>query len=432
MPSLRSLCLSLALAFLTAAPGLAAQAGSFAIRNVRVFDGARTIPRANVVVRDGRIAAVAPGAAIPAGLPVIDGSGKTLLPGLIDSHVHVFPGAQANALRFGVTTVLDMFDLSHEFAKWRAQRRSLARTNEADTWAAGTGATVKGGAPLELLPRGMHVPTLARASDARAFVDARVAEGSDYIKLFIENLSEYGKAGQMPTLSPAEVCAVIAAAHADGKLAIVHVQAEWAAEEAIRCHADALAHIFFDRPADPAFVKMAKDHHIFVETTLDVLAHEANSPLPRDIAANPSVAPWLSAAQKSALLDRSKKPHPEFLANALATAAALHAAGVPILAGTDAPNPGTAFGISLHEELQLLVRAGFTPAEALNAATALPARIFHLGRRGRIVKGGRADLLLVDGDPTKNIAATLDIVRIWKNGFAIDRTPPKPAPERKS
>jgi imidazolonepropionase-like amidohydrolase len=92
-----------------------------------------------------------------------------------------------------------------------------------------------------------------------------------------------------------------------------------------------------------------------------------------------------------------------------------------LLAGTDAPNPGTAHGISLHEELQILVKAGYTPEQALNAATALPARIFHLGNRGRIAVGARADLVLIDGDPTRNIADTLSIYRVWKNGYSIDR-----------
>lgn len=102
---------------------LAASSNSFAIRDVRVFDGA----------------------------------GKTLLPGLINAHVHVFPGAQKNALRFGVTTELDMFDVSHDHAKWKAQRERLTRTNEADTWASGIGVTVKGGAPIQSLPPGFDV-----------------------------------------------------------------------------------------------------------------------------------------------------------------------------------------------------------------------------------------------------------------------------------
>ncbi|HKD21573.1 MAG TPA: amidohydrolase family protein [Rhizomicrobium sp.] len=403
----------------------AAPANSFAVRGVRVFDGERTIERANVVVADGRIAAVGPDAPIPPGLDVIDGAGKTLLPGLIDSHVHVFPGAQKDALRFGVTTELDMFDLVRDFAKWKAQRQSFARTDEADTWAAGLGVTVKDGAPLQELPPGFTVPTLASAADAKGFIDARVAEGSDYIKVFIENLSEYHGKKSLPTLSPAEVCAVIDAAHADGRMAIVHAQAEWAAREAISCGADGLAHMFPDEAADADFLNFAKAHHIFVETTDDVWAGVSGLDFASKLAADPRVAPYLSPSQKATLGAAEKRTVPQFFPTALANTRALHAAGVPILAGTDAPNPATAHGVALHEELQILVQAGFTPEKALNAATALPDAIFKLGDRGHVRAGDRADLLLVSGDPTKNISDTLSIVRIWKNGYAVDRTPPK-------
>jgi imidazolonepropionase-like amidohydrolase len=408
------------------ASALAAPDNSFAIRDVRVFDGDKTIAKANVVVADGRIAAVAPDAPIPAGVPVIDGAGKTLLPGLIDSHVHVFRGAQADALRFGVTTELDMFDVGGDFKKWKAQRESLAKTDEADTWASGVGVTVKGGAPIQSLPPGFSVPSLDSAANAKAFVDARVAEGSDYIKVFIENLSEYHDGRTLPTLTRDEVCAVIKAAHEDGKMTTVHAQAEWAAREAIDCGTDGLAHMFPDKVASPAFIALANRHHIFVETTDDVWAGVSGLDMAGKLAGDPRVAPYLSSTQKGMLAAADKHITPQFFPNALANTRAFHKAGIPLLAGTDAPNPATAHGVSLHEELQILVMAGYTPEEALHAATALPDAIFHLGDRGHVRDGDRADLLLVDGDPTHTISDTLSIDRVWKNGYAVDRTPPKP------
>jgi hypothetical protein len=99
----------------------------------------------------------------------------------------------------------------------------------------------------------------------------------------------------------------------------------------------------------------------------------------------------------------------------------LRAAHVPILAGTDAGNPGTAHGAALHRELELLTNAGLTSKEALAAATSVPARIFHLDDRGRVAPGMRADLLLVSGDPTTNILATRDIVGVWKQGVHFNR-----------
>jgi hypothetical protein len=95
---------------------------------------------------------------------------------------------------------------------------------------------------------------------------------------------------------------------------------------------------------------------------------------------------------------------------------------VTLLAGTDAGNPNTAHGASLHEELAQLVAAGLRPIEALVAATSAPARAFGLRDRGTIAKGLRADLVLVEGDPTVNIDATRAIVEIWKNGRRVDRS----------
>lgn len=94
---------------------------------------------------------------------------------------------------------------------------------------------------------------------------------------------------------------------------------------------------------------------------------------------------------------------------------------MPILAGTDAPSPGTTYGASLHGELALLVREGLTPVEALTAATSAAARAFRLRGRGFIRAGSRADLVLVDGDPTTDIVATRKIVGVWKAGVEVQR-----------
>jgi imidazolonepropionase-like amidohydrolase len=108
-------------------------------------------------------------------------------------------------------------------------------------------------------------------------------------------------------------------------------------------------------------------------------------------------------------------PQPPDYTAARANTLALLRAGAPVLAGTDAPNPGLVFGASLHRELQHLVHAGLTPAEALAAATSAPAEVFGL-ERGRLVVGARADLVLVDGDPLTDITATQRIRNTWVAG----------------
>jgi imidazolonepropionase-like amidohydrolase len=107
---------------------------------------------------------------------------------------------------------------------------------------------------------------------------------------------------------------------------------------------------------------------------------------------------------------------PNALPNAVHTAGMLHRAGVPLLAGTDANIYAPLHGASLHRELLLLTQAGLSPEEALAAATSMPAHHFGLTDRGLGQPGKRADLILVDGDPTQDITATRSIVDVWRRG----------------
>src|SRR5687767_3368468 len=152
----------------------------FVIVDARVFDGAQLHPRASVQIADGKIEAFAPDLTVPAGYARIDGRGHTLLPGLIDAHAHTWGEARRDALRFGVTTLLDMFSDHRQLAAARAQRASLDATSEADLWSAGTLATAAGGHGTQF---GVAVPTLATPAEAAPWVAARKAEGSDWIKL---------------------------------------------------------------------------------------------------------------------------------------------------------------------------------------------------------------------------------------------------------
>lgn len=394
---------------------------SFAIRGVRVFDGERVLPMANVVVRDGLIATVGADAGIPDGIDVLDGSGKTLLPGLIDAHTHSWGDARRDALRFGVTTELDMMGDWKRIPALHGEREALARTDAADLWTAGAAVTAPGGHGTQY---GMDVPTLAAGGDAGAFVAARVDEGSDYIKLIVEDMGVYEGTRRLPTIAPDQVTAAIAAAHARDRIAVVHASSQANARQAVAAGADGLVHVFQDAVADDAFLAEARAGEVFVVPTLSVIAMIAGAGEGRALADDARLSPWLASRQVDSLQGSfGGPPRAEFLQRALDSVRRLHAAGVAILAGTDAGNPGTAHGASLHGELGLLVRAGLTPVQALAAATSLPAKRFGLADRGRIAPGLRADLLLVEGDPTHDIAATRAIVAIWKNGYAIVREP---------
>jgi len=412
-----------ALALATSSAAANAAAAPTAITNVRVFDGTRLIPgKSVVIVRDGKIEAVGPKAAIPEGATVIDGGDGMLLPGFIDAHTHTWGDALARALVFGVTTELDMFSDPQAAKTFRAEQKAPGGApGRADLYSAGILATVPGGHGTEY---GVVIPTLTRPAEAQAWVDARIAEGSDYIKIVDEDGSAYGM--KVSSLDTPTITAIIKAAHRRGKMAVVHVSTAAAAQRDIAAGADGLAHIFTDKAPDAGFARLLAQRKAFVIPTLTVVESTTGVASGKDLAADLRVKSYLTQ-DEIATLQRSF-PSRGDLKFALDTVRQLRDAGVPILAGTDAPNPGTAHGASLHRELELLVKAGLTPAEALAAATSVPARIFHLDDRGRIAPGMRADFVLVGGDPLKDITDTRSIARIWKGGQAFERPlPPAPA-----
>jgi imidazolonepropionase-like amidohydrolase len=342
----------------------------------------------------------------------------TLLPGLIDAHTHVFGDALRKAVVHGVTTELDMFTAHFLAAMMRSEQAAGGASGRADLFSAGTLVTVPGGHGTEY---GMAIPTLEGPEAAPAFVDARLAEGSDYIKIVYDDGSAYGKS--TPTLSKETMAAVIAAAHARGKLAVVHIGTLKDAGEAIESGADGIVHLFLDRPPDASFGKLVARHRAFVIPTLTVLESVTGVAGGASLSADAAMAKALYPVEVDYLSKpfRTRPGSTLAFAHAQATVRQLRAANVPVLAGTDAPNPGTVHGASLHRELELLVTAGLTPLEALAAATSVPAARFKLADRGRIAPGMRADLLLVQGDPTSDIRATRKIVRVWKGGVPIDR-----------
>ncbi len=396
---------------------------SFSINAVRVFDGQQVLENQTVLVRDGLIAAVGQALEIPADLQSIDGAGKTLLPGLIDSHVHLFGTARQDALRFGVTTAIDLFSDQSKLSDYRASREQLGQQNVADIYSAGSLITAPGGHGTQF---GIPIPTLSNAADADAFVAARQAEGSDFIKVVYENGSEYD--GSIATLDRATLQAVLAAARQRGLLSIVHVSTLEFAKHALQAGADGLAHVFSDLTADQELLDLARQHNAFVIATLAVQASVAGQSQIDRWLALPAVDQQLSQVQRNSLSSAFPNAYPDVIDTALRSVASLHAAGVRILAGSDAPNPGTAHGIGLHQELWWLTRAGLSPQQALRAATADVADVFGLSDRGRIAAGLRADMVLVEGNPLNDIDATVNIAGVWKNGYRIVRTNQLAAP----
>ena len=402
----------------SSSPNESRTVATLAINNVRLFDGEKVSGPTTVVTNDGLITAVGAKASIPSGCRVIDGTGKTLLPGLIDAHVHVWDmQSLRQCLVFGVTSVVDMFT-SVPFMNEVKKRQAEGRAQDmAFMISPGTLATAPGGHGTQY---GLPVPTLTKPEEAQAFVEARLAEGSDFIKIIFDNGSAYGMA--RPTLSLETVAALIQAAHQRNKLAIIHAATLQNCIDALNAGVDGLAHLFFNNAFDPDFGNLVARKKAFVIPTLSVLESMSNEFFAPSLTKDGHISPFLKPSDATNLDQRTSftTGREAYLA-AERAAMQLREAGVPILAGTDAPNPGAAYGASLHREFELLVRAGLTPLQALQAATSIPAEKFRLEGRGWIKPGMNADLVLVEGDPTVDIKATRRIVSVWKDGLEVDR-----------
>ena len=350
-----------------------------AVTNVRVFDGRRLQPPDTVVIEAGRIG-VAPKSSQVA--RVIDGEGGVLLPGLIDAHVHLHGRLTLDQLAgFGVTTALDMACAPPELVNSLRGVHGLT-----DIRSAGTPAIAPGSPHSHIPvigPRGL----VTGADQARPFVADRVAEGSDYIKIIVGTPA--------PSHDQATLDALAAAAREHGKLSVAHASSRAAVQMAQRAGVTVLTHVPLDQALDES---------------------DAADALAAGRILIPTLAMLEGIVQQSA-------PDRDYAA-ARTSVTVLYRAGVRILAGTDANAEAggparISHGSSLHHELELLVDAGLTTVDALRAATSRPARYFGLADRGVIEPGRRADLVLIDGDPLRDITATRSIRRVWCGGTEV-------------
>ncbi len=342
-----------------------------ALTGVRVFDSTGLTEPTTVVIDGSQIGSD------PDGAEALDCAGATLLPGLFDAHVHLLAPDDLRALAaHGVTTALDM-------ACWPRERVDSFRGQVPDVRSAGLPAIGPGGNHAKM-PGMPEEAILTTSGQAAGFVARRVAEGSDYIKVVIE-----GDLLDQPTID-----AVIAEGKAHGKLTVAHASSVDAYQRAVRAGADVVTHVPRDGVLDAATTaRMVEQGQVAVPTL----------------------------AMMEAL---TTKVGADGYAFSRDSVVALYAAGVPVLAGTDAfsapmlPFP-VVQGASLNHELELLVDAGLSAVDALRAATELPARHFGLPDRGAVWAGLRADLVLVEGDPTRDITATAKIQRVWAAGRVV-------------
>jgi len=367
-----------------------------AITNVRVFDGTQLGEPSTVVLEDSLIS----GRAAPDGADIIDGAGGTLLPGFIDTHVHVSDQAHLQALAsWGVTTVLDMGAPKFEATMALKDRPGLPALKTAGRPASGPGS---------MFIKKMGFPPSTGVSgpgDATRFIADRVAEQSDYIKIMVEDPRFPGA----KPLSAATIAAVVTAAHDAGLTTVAHVVSADTLRTAIASGVDIITHTPLTSGLGGDVRQLLAGQPVTLIPTLSMMQ---------------GVADAIGGRLTFRVLSRFVPALRMNYAHAASAVAAFRQAGRRVLVGTDANDDQGApfhppYGESLHEELIRLVAAGLTPAEALQGATLLAADTFGLTDRGAITPGRRADVVLVTGDPTRDIAATRDIRGVWIAGTRI-------------
>jgi len=393
----------------------------------------KTIPHARVEIEDGRITAITP-ASGPCKALCLDGRGKWLIPGLTDAHVHVENDRLAQLFMHlpqkpavdedgvflpyianGVTQVFDLSAMTETFL----QKADIAAGRVLGPHIV-TAAMLDGPSPIwpEGMSHGIPNPDAGRQAVRDAHDD-----GYDLIKTY--SLLD------LPTF-----LAIVDEAGKQGMKVIGHIpgRAQDATAKYLVPGFDAVAHAEeyayqtpdYNQGRIPDYAALARANGTALVATLTVddrILEETEHP--ESLKQRPELGYQLPLLQMMVLQHNPyvAKASPGFIDALHKTIAfnralvkAFVAAGVPILAGTDSPVPGIVPGFALHDELAALVGAGMTPYQALYASTSAPCEWLGTKDCGTVEAGRRADLLLLDGDPTRDIANTRRISAVILGG----------------
>jgi imidazolonepropionase-like amidohydrolase len=386
-----------------------------AIVGGRLIDGTGKPPVENsvVILRDGKIAAAGSAAStpVPQGAQVIDAHGKSVLPGLWEMHAH-FEQVEWGPiyLATGVTTARDVGN----------EREFIVAVRDAIAGGQGIGpklvmaGIVDGSGPMSLGIIRVDTPEQAREQ-----VQKYKALGFQQIKIY-------------SSVKPEIVKVITDEAHRLGMTVTGHIPNGMNAIQGIESGMDQINHIMYltavmvdpqthtidpDSPRVKSFIKLLQEHHTVVDDTLallEILTHATNTPISTFEPGFPKIAPELKEGLETMGVPPAAEQHAagEFK-TMLQTLRILHEAGVPVVAGTDQAVPG----YSVDREIELYVKAGFTPMEALQAATLVPARAMGMEKdSGTIEPGKRADVILVDGNPLENISDIRKVSTVFAAG----------------
>jgi imidazolonepropionase-like amidohydrolase len=410
---------------------------AFALKNVNVITMSSSnaiLENVTVVISDNHIQSI--NGAIPKNATIIDGKGKWLIPGLIDAHVHLsvdvyfgqkYPtqtpdftfntqDTMTPIIANGVTTVLDLNATMETFAQKKAIEKGYI-----------VGPRI---ALAALINGGSGQGRIANTADeGRTLVRSAKAEGYDFIKVYSKlNIETYN--------------AIIDEANKLGLKTIGHIPNafEGKLEQAFIPNFGMVAHAEefskqsknFNIEDAQKFAKLAKDNGTWLSPTLTTMVWIANQTHSIDSIKNLPTLQYVHPLLQSKWLTANnyvKNASPENVIHFdnmvqfhFQLVKTFKEAGVPIVAGTDTGVSGVVAGFALHDELELLVKAGLTNQEALNAATLLSAQWLGIDKQlGSIETGKFADLVLLDQNPLIDIKNTRKIAGVFANGQWLDK-----------
>jgi len=417
------------------------QAAELAFENAIVLDPAtESTQMGTLLVRDGHIIELLDSVPSEFQGQRIDLGGRWVIPGLADMHTHaggnrspdgqwqmMTPAQVANiALFSGVVAYLDLFNLEDSIFGSRDQQRTTGAIG-ASIYAAGPCFTATKGDCTHL---GVPTRTIDTPADARREIESLAKKGPDVVKIMYGNC--VGE-DQRPTIDRATLDAVVGAAAEHGLKAVVHIETWGDVRDSVMAGAAAVTHLP-PGPIPPDIPGLMIERGVVFIPTLVVQSELAR------ILDDPSILddPLLATVLAEPLLEayRNLDPalfgwlhlpsmrcgaglHRDHRTGDLEVIRALSDAGVKILTGTDASNPGAFQGYSVHRELELLVDAGLTHWQALRAATTAP-RDFLEARWGVSI-GDEATFVVLDGSPLDDIRNTKRIHMVVQRGTVVDR-----------
>lgn len=441
--------------------GLAQSARPTALVGARLIDGrgGKPVANATVVIRDGVVTAA--GAAkdieIPGDARVIGLAGKTVMPGLIDTHVHIAlsGGGAVDAreyksvaatknlrghLVFGVTTVFDLG--GNPFIEGLAEALASGRLVGPRLYGVKYGITSPGSHPLGLLKDlrldkllGASYPAVNTVELARLWIARLASERVDAVKIFHTRSEFPGTTRRAANGARFEIRvlkALVAAAHGRKLKVFTHVAVPNEAREAVLAGVDVIAGAIGRSEAGAAatFRLMAERGAAYIPTLAQIEAVHAGPP---DAKARARLRGRVWSVVLDSIANGDGFVRKRRLAPGVTAASRRHfeiaranlrravAAGVRIAMGTGAGNPGVMHGASAAREIELMTQAGMTPMQAIVAATATAAEIIgQASKLGTIEPGKLADMIAVAGDPLADITALREIDLVVRGGYAFD------------